>query len=232
MAIALGARFIDSSGNERGIGGGDISEIVTIDLSELDNRISQTEFVVACDVSNPLTGPDGASYVYGPQKGADKEMAETLDNNLKHLAALIREQLKKDIENTPGAGAAGGLGAGLLAFLDAKLIKGFEIVRKETRLDMAAEWADLIITGEGKIDVQTQYGKTPMGVVGVAKKYNKPVIAIAGTLGEGYQELYPLGFDAILSIIDKPVQLKEALINAPYLIERCARSAIRLFLLR
>jgi glycerate kinase len=111
-------------------------------------------------------------------------------------------------------------------------MNGFELVRQETGLDEAVEWADLVITGEGKIDDQTQYGKTPMGVAGVAKKYDRPVIAIAGTLGEGYQELYPLGFDAILSIIDKPMALNEALINAPHLLERCARSAIRLFLLK
>jgi glycerate kinase len=232
MAIALGAKFIDKSGNEKGIGGGELLEISSIDLTELDKRISETEFLIACDVSNPLTGPQGAAYVYAPQKGADKKMVEKLDRNLKHLASVIEEQLKRDVENIPGAGAAGGLGAGLLAFLDAKLMQGFEIVRRETQLDDAVKWADLVITGEGKIDVQTQYGKTPMGVAGVAKKFNKPVIAIAGTLGEGYQELYPLGFDAILSIMDKPMELKEALINAPYLIERCVRSAIRMFLLK
>lgn len=232
MSIALGAKFIDNSGNEKGIGGGELSEIVNIDLSGLDKRINQTEFLVACDVSNPLTGVKGASCVYAPQKGADKEMVDKLDKNLKHLAKIINDQLKKDIEDIPGAGAAGGLGAGLMAFLDAKLLKGFEIVRHETKLDSSVDWADLVITGEGKVDVQTQYGKTPMGVTGVAKKYNKPVIAIAGTLGEGYQELYPLGFDAIFSIIDKPMELREALINASYLIERCARSAIRLYLLK
>jgi glycerate 2-kinase len=232
MAMALGAKFLDKSGSEKGIGGGELSEISSIDLTGLDNRIKETDFLIACDVSNSLTGPKGASYVYAPQKGADKDMVERLDNNLKHLAVLIRDQLNMDVENIPGAGAAGGLGAGLLAFLAAKLMQGFEIIRQETKLDKEVEWADLVITGEGKIDVQTQYGKTPMGVAGVAKKFNKPVIAIAGTLGEGYQELYPLGFDAILSIMDKPMELKEALINAPYLIERCARSAIRMFLLK
>jgi glycerate kinase len=232
MAMALGAKFIDKSGKEKGIGGGELSEIFSIDLTGLNKQVNETEFLVACDVSNPLTGPNGASYVYGPQKGADKEMVIALDRNLKHLAMIVKDQLEKDVENTPGAGAAGGLGAGLLAFLNAKLMQGFEIVRQETNLDKEIEWADLVITGEGKIDVQTQYGKTPMGVAGVAKKFNKPVIAIAGTLGEGYQELFPLGFDAIFSIIDKPMELKEALVNAPFLIERCARSAIRLFLLK
>lgn len=232
MAIALGAKFNDQSGNEKGIGGGELSEIALIDLNGLDRRISKTKFLVACDVSNPLTGINGAAHVYGPQKGADKSMVEKLDKNLGHLAKLIKDQLDIDIENVPGAGAAGGLGAGLIAFLNAELMQGFEIVRRETHLDDAVKWADLVITGEGKIDVQTQYGKTPMGVAGVAKKYDKPVIAIAGTLGEGYQELYPLGFDAILSIIDKPMELKEALVNAPFLIERCARTAIRLFNLK
>jgi glycerate kinase len=159
-------------------------------------------------------------------------MIDRLDTNLQHLAMLIKDQLNCDVENMTGAGAAGGLGAGMVAFMNANLRQGFEIVRRETELDKYTQWADLVITGEGKIDIQTQYGKTPMGVAGVARKYNKPVIAIAGSLGEGYQELYPLGFDAILSIIDRPMELKEALIHAPFLIERCARSAIRLFLLK
>ena len=232
MAMALGIKFTDDSGNEKGIGGGELSEISSIDISGLDNRVSSTEFIVACDVTNPLTGPEGASYVYGPQKGADSKMVKRLDDNLRHFALLLKDKLNKDVEHVPGAGAAGGLGAGLMAFLDARLMKGFEIIREETRLDVAIRWADLVITGEGKIDVQTQFGKTPMGVAGVAKKYNKPVIAFAGTLGEGYEELYPLGFDAIFSIIDKPMELKEALINAPFLLERCVRSAIRMFLLK
>lgn len=228
MAMALGVKFSDASGNDKGIGGGELSDIETIDVSGIDKRVFQTEFLVACDVTNPLTGPEGASFVYSPQKGADKDMAAKLDNGLRHLATLFRDQLIKDIENIPGSGAAGGLGAGLMAFLDAKLLQGFEIIRNEVKLDVAASKSDLIITGEGKIDDQTQYGKTPMGVAGVAKKYNKPVIAIAGTLGEGYQELYKLGFDAIFSIMDKPMALKEALINAPYLLERCSRSIIRI----
>jgi len=232
MAMALGIKFLTSKGIETGYGGGELSGIAKINVSELDERIRDTEVLVACDVTNPLTGVRGASQVYGPQKGADQDMVLQLDNNLKHLAGLVNKQLGKDVEDIPGAGAAGGLGAGLVAFFDARLMKGFEIIRQVTQLDKAVEWADLVITGEGKIDVQTQYGKTPMGVAGVAKKYDKPVIALAGTLGEGYQELYSLGFDAIVSILDKPVTLNEALINAPHLLERCARSAIRLFLLK
>ena len=157
-------------------------------------------------------------------------MVNELDTNLKHFARVVKDQLGKDIENIPGAGAAGGLGAGLLAFTRAELKPGFEIVRRETKLDDFVQQSDLVITGEGKIDYQTQFGKTPIGVTRVAKQYGKPVIAIAGTLGEGYPELYKLGFDAIFSIVDKPMTLKEALITAPQLLERCAQSVMRLWM--
>ena len=126
-------------------------------------------------------------------------------------------------------GAAGGLGGGLVAFTGAELKPGFQIIREISMLDEHVKWADLIITGEGKMDIQTRYGKTPMGVAGVAQLFGKPVIALAGTLGEGYNELYDLGFDAIFSIMEKPVSLKEALITAPQLLQRCARSCIRLY---
>jgi len=187
MAIALGAKFTDKNGLERGIGGGELSEISSINLSGLDARIKQTEVLVACDVTNPMTGVEGA---------------------------------------------AGGLGAGLMAFLNAQLKQGFVIIREETQLDKYVEWADLVITGEGKIDRQTQFGKTPIGVMRTAKAYGKPVVAVAGILGEGYEELYALGFDAIFSILDKPMNLEEALKKAPCLIERCMHSIIRLFFLQ
>ncbi len=228
MARALGIRFLNSEGREIGTGGGEVGDIQTIDNSQIDSRIVECKIRVACDVTNPFVGPKGASYVYGPQKGADSEMVKKLDENLTHLRRLMKEQLKVDIKNKSGSGAAGGLGGGLMAFAGAKLKPGFSLVREMTNLDENVIWADLVITGEGKIDFQTQYGKTPMGVVKVAKLYDKKVIAIAGSLGEGYNELYKLGFDAILSILDRPMDLKEALITAPQLIERCARSAIRL----
>jgi len=230
MAKAMGIRFLDKYGNETGNGGGELMNIIAIDNSNLDKRIQKAKLVVACDVNNPLTGPDGASYIYAPQKGADPEMVKKLDENLDYLGRLIKEKLNIDIRDRPGSGAAGGLAGGLMAFAGAKLKPGFQIVREIANLDEHVKWADLVITGEGKIDDQTQYGKTPMGVAGVAKHYRKPVIALAGTLGEGYEELYHLGFDAILSIIDRPISLREALIIAPELLTRCARTAIRLYL--
>jgi len=230
MAQALGVIFLDKNGKPVGHGGGKLSKINRIEVQGMDPRITDCEIDIACDVTNPLTGLNGASMIYAPQKGADKEMVQKLDTNLKHFAKLVKEQLNKDVDTIPGAGAAGGLGAGFLAFTQAVLKPGFEIVRRETKLDDHIQWADLVITGEGKIDFQTQFGKTPMGVARVAKKYDKPVIAIAGTLGEGYQELYFLGFDSIVSIIDKPMSLQEALITAPQLLERSARSVIQLWI--
>jgi glycerate 2-kinase len=229
MAQALGVKFTDKKGMPVGYGGGELSKIQNIDDSLIDPRLASSEIIVACDVTNQLTGPTGASIIYGSQKGADPKMMRELDRNLKHLAEVVAFQTGKKVDAIPGSGAAGGLGAGLLAFTNAVLKPGFEIVRQEVGLDEHIQWADLIITGEGKLDAQTRYGKTPMGVAGVAKTYNKPVIAIAGTLGEGYQELYPLGFNAIFSAIDKPMSLHEALITAPELLERCARNIIRLW---
>ncbi len=228
LAEALGIRFLDRNGRPVGYGGGKLSEISRIETQEFDRRLKKCEIYIACDVTNTLTGPQGASMVYASQKGAGREMVKQLDANLAYFAGLVKSQLNREIDIIPGAGAAGGLGAGFLAFTPAVLQPGFEIVRHETRLDEHIHWADIVITGEGKIDFQTQFGKTPMGVAGAAKKSGKPVIAIAGTLGEGYQELYTLGFDAIFSIIDKPMTLNEALILSPELIERFSNSLIRL----
>lgn len=219
MARALGIKFFDLNGQEIGSGGGELSKIEKIDISGIDPRIMDSEFIVACDVNNPLTGSQGASLVYGPQKGADIKMVKKLDDGLKNLSDKISLFLHKDVQDTPGAGAAGGLGAGFVAFLDGTLKKGIEIVIEETDLGEHCRWADVVITGEGKIDFQTGFGKTPQGVANKAKQFNIPVIAVAGTLGENYQELYKTGFDVILSIVDKPMELQEALMNAPVLLE-------------
>jgi len=229
MAKALGYRFLNKEGKEIGEGGGEVGNIQKIDDSDVDERIAGCKIRVACDVTNPFVGPKGASYVYGPQKGADPEMVKKLDKNLTHLRRLMKEQLKVDIKNKSGSGAAGGLAGGLIAFAGARLKPGFALIREMTNLDEHVIWADLVITGEGKIDYQTQFGKTPMGVASVARYYEKKVVAIAGTLGEGYQELYDLGFDAIFSVLDKPMSLKEALLTAPQLIQRCSRTFARLY---
>jgi len=219
MAQALGARFLDKNGLELQPGGGPISQLCEINISGFEKNLP--EILVACDVFNPLTGPNGASAIYGPQKGATPEMVQQLDTALKNYAEVIRKQLKIDIENIPGAGAAGGLGGGLVAFTGAKLASGFQLVAEILDLENRIANADFVITAEGKLDVQTINGKAPFGVAQLAKKHNKPVIGVAGTLGKGYEKLYDHGFDLLISIINKPLTLAEAIRNAPELVENC-----------
>jgi glycerate kinase len=232
MAVALGARLLDAEGKEIGHGGEALSRLHKIDITSLDNRVNDCSIVAACDVDNPLCGEKGAAAVYGPQKGATPEMIEILDKNLRKFADIVKTQLGKDILNTPGSGAAGGLGAGVQVFLSAKLERGINIVTKITNLSDKVKGSDLIITGEGMIDFQTAFGKTPFGVAMVAKQYNIPVIAIAGSLGKNYQDLYNKGFDAIFSIADKPMTLEYAMQNASVLIESVTENIIRTFIKR
>ncbi len=231
MAAALGVKFLDAAGNSVGTGGGSLSDVTRIEMSGLDERIRETKIMVACDVTNPLTGPDGAAHVYGPQKGADPDMAKELDSNLKKFSGLISEQLGKEVGNIPGAGAAGGLGAGLIAFLDGELVEGVPIIAAKTGLDEAVSKADIVITGEGGIDFQTQFGKTPYGVAQVAKKHSKPVIAVAGTIGEGAEELYNRGIDVVVSILDKPLSLEDAIQQTSILLEATGERIGRLLML-
>lgn len=219
MAEALGVRFVNEKGSVVGKGGGYLDEIAGIDMSAINPGIRSAKIKVACDVSNPLCGPEGASFVYGPQKGADKEMAAKLDKNLEHFAGIIKSELGKDVASIPGSGAAGGLGAGLIAFLDAELTKGFEMVAGIVDLESKIRDADLVITGEGKIDYQTQFGKTPFGVASLAKKYNIPVIAIGGTIEQGADVLYKLGVNALYSIADRPMTLEESILRTAELLE-------------
>jgi glycerate 2-kinase len=230
MAQALGVKFFDKNGNEVGLGGGELSKIDKIDISGIDTRIKNAEFLAACDVDNPLCGDKGASAVYGPQKGASADDVILLDKGLEHFAQLIKQQLNLDIKDVAGAGAAGGLGAGALIFLQAQLQRGIEIVTQTTNLAGKMAGADLVITGEGKIDSQTAFGKTPFGVAQLAKQKNIPVVAIAGSLGEGYQTLYDKGFDEIYSIMDKSMSLKEAMDNAEELLESATENIMRLWI--
>ena len=211
MVQALGGKLLNDKGNKISYGGKALEELEKIDLSNLDPRLKTVHIVVACDVDNPLTGPKGASYVFGKQKGADPEMIKYLDNNLKKYAQRIREDLQKDVEQVPGAGAAGGLGAGLLAFFSAELKRGIEIVIEYTALKEKMKGADFVITGEGSIDAQTRFGKTPYGVAKVAKEYGIPVIAIAGNMGNDVEILYDYGFDAFFPILHRVQTLEEAL---------------------
>ena len=232
MAMALGVKLLNSKGEVIEKGGGTLGDVVGIDISGLDQRIKDTKIEVACDVTNPLTGEKGASHVYGPQKGADADMVQKLDANLQHFAAKIKQQLNKNILTIPGSGAAGGLGAGLMAFLDAKLMKGFDIIANAVRLEEKIMHSDLVLTGEGKIDSQTQYGKTIFGVSQLAKKYHKPVIVIAGTVADGAEIMYEKGVDAIFSIVDKPMPLEQALKSAPELLEKAGERIARLLQFR
>lgn len=213
MFQALGGQLLDKNGKSLGFGGGELSKLSKIDITNLDKRLKNVKIIVACDVQNPLTGPNGASHIFGKQKGASKEQRNILDDNLKHYAEIIRKDMKKDIENIPGAGAAGGLGAGLMAFLSAELKKGIDIVVEYSRLEEKLQGADLVITGEGSIDGQTRFGKTPYGVAKIAKKYDIPVIAVAGNVGKDIDILYSYGFTAIFSILPRVESLDNAIKN-------------------
>lgn len=227
MIQALGGKLLDSCGKEIGFGGSQLSNLCKIDLSNLDKRLEKTKIIVACDVQNPLTGVSGASHIFGKQKGANEEQRELLDKNLKHYAKIIRRDVGKDVENIPGAGAAGGLGAGLMAFLSAELKKGIEIVIEYSKLEEKMQGADLVITGEGSIDAQTRFGKTPYGVAMTAKKYGIPVIALAGNVGKDIDVLYEYGFTAIFSILSRVESLEKAISNGKenlqYMCESIAR---------
>ncbi|MEH7180403.1 glycerate kinase [Neobacillus vireti] len=211
MLQALGVSFKDKNGQELTFGGGSLNQISSIDLTGLDKRIENVKIDVACDVTNPLVGVNGASAVFGPQKGASPEVVQLLDQNLAHYAEVIKRELGKEIAHTEGAGAAGGLGAGLMAFLNANLKKGIDLVIEYTGLEQRIIGADYVFTGEGSIDGQTLFGKTPFGVASIAKKYSIPVVAFAGRIGSGVEPLYENGFTSIIGILKGVSTLDEAL---------------------
>ncbi|MFC2086884.1 glycerate kinase [Bacteroidota bacterium] len=232
MVQALGVKLMDRMKQEIKPAGGFLNQLETIDMSSIDKRVYETEILVACDVTNPLTGEKGASLVYGPQKGGNKEMLEKLDENLKHFARKIKEFLNKEVEHIPGTGASGGIAAGLLAFLNARLMPGIDLISDTIMLEEKMRNADLVITGEGKMDSQTKFGKTPFGVAKVAAKFNLPVIGIAGTLSDDASELYSNGFEVLLPIINKPMSLAEAISNAPLLLEQTGERLGRMLKLK
>jgi glycerate kinase len=228
MAQALGARLLGKDGDEVPRGGGGLEYLDRIDVSRLDARIAETATVVACDVDNPLVGPRGGPEVYGPQKGATPEMVKKLDRYLDRYADIIKRDLGIDVKEEPGAGAAGGLGAGLMAFLNAELRSGIDIVIEASGLEEHLKDADLVITGEGRIDRQTIYGKTPIGVAKSAKKFGIPVIGIGGGIGDDASVVYENGIDALMSIISYPMSLEMAVQRAYSLIADAAERVIRL----
>lgn len=228
MIKALGAKLLDVDGSDIDCGGGCLDKVEVIDLSGMDERLKSCKILAACDVDNPLVGPKGASHVFGPQKGADREMVKILDKNLEHFAEVTKRTTGISIKDFPGAGAAGGLGGGLLAFLNAELKRGIDIVIEATGFEEKAKDADIVITGEGMMDYQTQYGKTPYGVAQTAKKYNIPVIAIVGSVGKNAEALYDLGFSGIFSIINRPMTLAEAISKSAELLEKTSENVMRL----
>lgn len=227
MLMALGVKLLDANGEDIGLGAKGLGKLKSIDLYNFHEDIKDCNFVVACDVDNPLVGKRGASYVFGPQKGADEHMVKILDANLENFGKVVEDTLGISLLQYPGAGAAGGMGAALLAFLDAVLERGIDIVIEATQLERKIMDSNLVITGEGKIDGQTQFGKTPYGIATLAKKYNKPVIAIAGGIGEDASVLYEKGIDSIFSIVNKPMTLEEAMVHGESLLEDTAERIIR-----
>ena len=228
MARALGVRFLDDAGQEVAAGGGSLAKICQIDASGLDSRLKQTEIVVACDVDNPLCGTRGASAVFGPQKGATPEMVQQLDAGLAKYASCARQATGRDVAEKAGAGAAGGLGAGLMFFTPAQLKPGVEIVLDAVGFSDIVRDADFVITGEGRTDFQTAFGKAPVGVAKVAKTHGVPVFCISGGLGDGADDVLAQGIDAVMSICDRPLSLEECMAAGAQLIEPAAARLCRI----
>jgi glycerate kinase len=227
MAAALGYRFIGADGREAMPRGGTLKNIKKIDDSGALAALAGAEILVACDVTNPLVGPRGASAVYGPQKGADEAMVKRLDAGLKSYAGVVERHFKRKFRNEPGAGAAGGAGFGLMAFAGARLVSGIDLMIDITGLDKRASGADLMVTGEGRMDSQSAQGKAPFGALKLAKKYGIPAIAFCGGVEEE-DALCEAGFTAVFPIVDKPMSLEAAMSGGGELLERAARRAGRL----
>lgn len=228
MLQALGFGLLDKLGNQIGFGGYELEKIDKIILNTADKRLKDTIFLIACDVNNPMVGENGASFVYGPQKGADPVMVKNLDRCLRHFAYKIRETTGKDVSNIPGSGAAGGIGGAFVAFLSATLMPGFEIVSNFQKLEEKICISDLVITGEGKTDQQTQFGKVVSGVSKLCKKYDKPLICISGSYTRDAEVLYDHGMTAIFSSIHKSDDLDTILKNAKQNLAMSAKNVARL----
>lgn len=230
MAEALGVRFLDENGQQIAHGGAQLAQLSRIDMSHIDPRVAESEILLASDVTNPLVGETGASAVFGPQKGATPAMVAELDTALTNYAKVVKAQLGIDLANTPGAGAAGGLGAGMLAFTQAKMQSGISLVVAATALVAKSANADVAFVGEGAIDFQTQYGKTPMGAAQAIKQASPDakVIGLAGYVGDGIDTLYDLGIDAVFSIVPGAVDLPTAMKDGEANLTRTAENIARL----
>jgi glycerate kinase len=231
MAQALGVQLLDNKGQALGFGGQALAQLATIDITTVDPRLAHIKLEVACDVDNPLCGKKGASHIFGPQKGATPAMVAELDQHLAHYAAIIKRDLAIDVKDMAGAGAAGGMGAALLGLFNAQLRSGIEIVIDAVHLGNIIKDADLVITGEGRIDSQTIHGKTPIGVARTAKKYHKPVIGIAGCLSQDCGVVYDHGIDAVFSVVPAAMSLEHAFNNAAVNVELTARNIAAIYCL-
>jgi glycerate kinase len=227
MAQALGIAFMDGVGKNVGFGGRYLSEVRQIVIDGLDPRIRESSITVICDVNNPLTGPRGATYIYGPQKGATEEMLKTLENGMKNYARVIQNQLGIDVDKIPGAGAAGGLGAALTGFLGAVLKPGIDAILEFINFDSLLDDVDLVVTGEGRIDEQSAFGKVPVGVAKHCKTKNVPVVAISGIMGRNAAAVYEYGINSIMTTVNRAMPLEEALANAEELLYDAADRMFR-----
>ena len=228
MAQALGVRFLDASGKELLFGGAALARLARIDMSGLRLGVMESTITAATDVSNPLCGPNGASAVYGPQKGASREVADELGRAFDHLNLVLKRNLGVDVGGEPRSGAAGGLGAGLMAFLNAKIESGIDLVCKVLGLDEHLVGADLVITGEGRIDASTVYDKAPVGVARRAKAMGVPVIAMAGSLSSGYGEVYGHGIDGVVPILERPMTFEQSISRTYGLLRSATERTMRL----
>lgn len=229
MARALGVRFLDASGKDLPEGGGSLVRLERIDMSRRDHRLQGVALDIACDVNNPLVGPHGATRVYAPQKGATPAMVKTLEAGLVRLGRVIRSDIGLDVAKVPGAGAAGGMGAGLMAFAGGRLKPGVEIVADVVRLRERLRGCDLVVTGEGRMDGQTVHGKTPVGVARVAQALGIPVIAIVGSLGMGARAVLDHGIDAYFSVLQRPMSEAQIRRHGPAMLTACSKK-VGLFL--
>ena len=214
MAAALGVKFKDEQDQEFIPTGGTLSQIYKIDMNNIYSKIKDVEFISMCDVDNPLCGRLGASAVFAPQKGADEDMVKSLDEGLAHLAKIIKRDLHIEVKDIKGAGAAGGLGAGSIAFLQSKLTKGIDVILDTINFDELVSKADIVFTGEGKFDSQSLHGKVVMGVANRSQKYKTPVIVVTGAIGENIQEAYNKGITAIFSINKEPMEFSKSALKS------------------
>ena len=228
MAQALGFKLLDENGVQIGLGGGTLQNLSQIDCSGIHPYLLSAKITVASDVQNPLIGCSGATWVYGPQKGANPEMNEILEKGMGHYAEILKKTFNVDYSYIPGAGAAGGLGAGLMAFCKAQIRPGFELIAELTKLEQQINEANLVITGEGRIDEQTVYGKTISGIVQLCKKHHVPLIALAGMVSGDLNLLYKQGLTAAFAISNRPMTLEESKNNAAELLSSTSEQLLRL----